>query len=113
MLTPCAGQSHLYTYCTLKIPLSLTRAQQSRTQGNTPSVVPVSQHGSVPDLMLPQAAVGPLGPSGQPGGTIDEEYRVIRTCFSMTIRRDRYEIPVAIMGQWIVSGRVASDQGQS
>ncbi|WOO85521.1 Regulator of drug sensitivity 2 [Vanrija pseudolonga] len=95
------GQSHLYTYCTLKIPLSLTRAQQSRTQGNTPSVVPVSQHGSVPDLMLPQAAVGPLGPSGQPGGTIDEEYRVIRTCFSMTIRRDRYEIPVAIMGQWI------------
>ncbi|KAL1405487.1 hypothetical protein Q8F55_009121 [Vanrija albida] len=96
------GQSHLYTYCTLKIPLSLTRAgQQSRTQGNTPSVVPMTQTGSVPDLMLPQAAVGPLSSSGQPAGTVDEEYRVIRTCFSMTIRRDRYEIPVAIMGQWI------------
>lgn len=43
------------------------------------------------------------GAGGQPGGEIEEEYRVIKTSFSMTIRRDRYDIPVAIMGQWIVS----------
>lgn len=32
-----------------------------------------------------------------------EEYREIKCCFSVTIRRDAWGVPVAIMGQWIVS----------
>lgn len=57
----------------------------------------------VPDLHLPQALSAMPGTPGAHSGQIEEEYKVIKTCFSMTIRRDRYDIPVAIMGQWIVS----------
>lgn len=32
-----------------------------------------------------------------------EVYREIKCCFSVTIRRDAWGVPVAIMGQWIVS----------
>lgn len=90
----------MFTHCTLKIPLSLTRPQLSTTQVNTPATPSMNLALShVPELHLPQAHSVP----GTPGGQIEEEYKVIRTCFSMTIRRDRYDIPVAIMGQWIVS----------
>ncbi|BEI83880.1 hypothetical protein CcaverHIS002_0404840 [Cutaneotrichosporon cavernicola] len=102
------GQSSLYTYCTLKIPLSLTRAQPARTQGNTPAHGPTQAMTTVPDFHLPPSlAMSSLamssnsGPSGPQHGTIEEEFRVIKTCFSITIRRDRYGIPVAIMGSWI------------
>lgn len=64
---------------------------------------------TVPDLTLP-GAMSSSGPGGTPGGQIEEEYRVIKTCFSMTIRRDRYDIPVAIMGQWIVSLHLWNEQ---
>ncbi|BEI91661.1 uncharacterized protein CcaverHIS019_0404810 [Cutaneotrichosporon cavernicola] len=104
------GQSSLYTYCTLKIPLSLTRAQPARTQGNTPAHGPTQAMTTVPDFHLPPSlAMSSLamssnsGPSGPQHGTIEEEFRVIKTCFSITIRRDRYGIPVAIMGSWITS----------
>lgn len=100
------GQSSLYTHCTLKIPLSLTRAQTARTQGNTPAVGPSLAMSTVPDLTLPSSLTmssSNSAPSGPVHGTIEEEFRVIKTCFSITIRRDRYGIPVAIMGSWIVS----------
>lgn len=32
-----------------------------------------------------------------------ESYIEIKCCFSVTIRRDAWGVPVAIMGQWIVS----------
>ncbi|KLT41722.1 hypothetical protein CC85DRAFT_312581 [Cutaneotrichosporon oleaginosum] len=98
------GQSSLYTHCTLKIPLSLTRAQPARTQGNTPAHGPTLAMTTVPDLSLPSSLAmssSSTGPSGPQHGTIEEEFRVIKTCFSITIRRDRYGIPVAIMGSWI------------
>lgn len=102
----------MYMHCTLKIPLSLTRAQPSRTQNNTPAHPPVVSSTNVPELALPQSlAMTAMGSSsGQSNQSIhlEEEYRVIKTCFSITIRRDRYEIPVAIMGQWIVSARTTS-----
>ena len=37
-----------------------------------------------------------------------EEYREIKCSFSVTIRRDAWGVPVAIMGQWIVSHKNAS-----
>lgn len=44
-----------------------------------------------------------------------EKYREIKCCFSVTIRRDAWGVPVAIMGQWIVSlplrGKSLSDDG--
>lgn len=92
--------------------MSLTRPQPSATQVNTPATPSMNlalTH--VPDLHLPQAlSTMPGTPSAQ-SGQIEEEYKVIKTCFSMTIRRDRYDIPVAIMGQWIVSpgARVCAD----
>jgi len=36
------------------------------------------------------------------GVVIQESYREIKCCFSVTIRRDAWGVPVAIMGQWIV-----------
>jgi hypothetical protein len=36
-------------------------------------------------------------------GPKKETYREIKCCFSVTIRRDAWGVPVAIMGQWIVS----------
>ena len=57
------------------------------------------------------------------GGMLFEEYREIKCCFSVTIRRDAYVnvllraltdaryswgVPVAIMGQWIVSVAITS-----
>lgn len=103
----------MYTHCTLKIPLSLTRAQPSRTTTNTPAQPPTAAPGNVPDFQLPQSVTQSLAMTSTqstqstgltaPTPTNEEEYRVIKTCFSITIRRDRYGIPVAIMGQWIVS----------
>lgn len=37
------------------------------------------------------------------GNKSGEVYREIKCCFSVTIRRDAWGVPVAIMGQWIVS----------
>ena len=37
------------------------------------------------------------------GIVVQESYREIKCCFSVTIRRDAWGVPVAIMGQWIVS----------
>jgi len=37
------------------------------------------------------------------GVVVQESYREIKCCFSVTIRRDAWGVPVAIMGQWIVS----------
>jgi hypothetical protein len=36
------------------------------------------------------------------GIVVQESYREIKCCFSVTIRRDAWGVPVAIMGQWIV-----------
>jgi hypothetical protein len=100
----------MYTYCTLKIPLSLTRQQPSRTVNNTPAQPATLAMSTVPEFNLPQSiTMTPMTPTAATGLMAptalapEEEYRVIKTCFSITIRRDRYGIPVAIMGQWIVS----------
>ncbi|KAK4687469.1 DNA polymerase zeta, partial [Tremellales sp. Uapishka_1] len=71
------SQRSIYTSCTLKIPLSLTKQSSSQ----------------VPHLNITQASFGGEGPV--------EEYREVKCCFSVTIRRDAWGIPVAIMGQWI------------
>ncbi|KAL7419448.1 hypothetical protein Q5752_006286 [Cryptotrichosporon argae] len=89
------GQSHVWTHCTLKIPLSLTR-HHSGHPGLTPAVEPTNPQGTVPELSLGLAAVGMATEPQQEQG-----YRTIRTCFSVTIRRDKYHVPVAILGQWI------------
>ncbi|CAD6581228.1 MAG: hypothetical protein TREMPRED_002944 [Tremellales sp. Tagirdzhanova-0007] len=71
------------------------------------SVAAVSR-ASVPDLALPQSLVTGRGgwsdaasPETDHPGMISEEYREIECCFSVTIRRDAWGVPVAIMGQWI------------
>lgn len=43
------------------------------------------------------------GASSDAGTAIGEEYREMKCAFSVTIRRDAWGVPVAIMGQWIVS----------
>lgn len=125
------GQRSLYISCTLKIPSSLTRLPPrqpfatppifglSKTAAPPPPLHPI---GLVPDLSLPQSLIssatnapqahstgdvpGPTPGDGTPnlGSTRSGEvYREIKCCFSVTIRRDAWGVPVAIMGQWIVS----------
>lgn len=43
------------------------------------------------------------GASSDAGTVIGEESREMKCAFSVTIRRDAWGVPVAIMGQWIVS----------
>ncbi len=75
--------------CTLKIPLSLTRGEY-----------PPGELARDGDLNGHEAKDGASVPVAT---AVKEGYREIKCCFSLTIRRDAWGIPVAIMGQWIVS----------
>ncbi|RXK35142.1 hypothetical protein M231_07590 [Tremella mesenterica] len=112
-----AGQRALYLSITLKIPQSLTRRRPS-PKTFTPSLPPPRPAPSnplPPDFSLPGAALdhipsnhlGGVGVhqliSGGPGSDSGwmEQYNIIKCCFSATIRRDAWGVPVAIMGQFI------------
>ena len=98
-----AGQRSLTTHCTLKIPVSLmrTRAPRLPASGSLHAKAAVGPY-ELPDLALPQPLIE-TGSDGFGDFTGREQYREIKCCFSVTIRRDAWGVPVAIMGQWIVS----------
>jgi hypothetical protein len=94
------GQRSIYTTTTLKIPQSLTKHSNphhghghGQSQGHT--------NGRPPDSDISDAGSGVL---------VQESYREIKCCFSVTIRRDAWGVPVAIMGQWIVSACLSRDR---
>nr|XP_019042389.1 transcriptional regulatory protein [Kwoniella bestiolae CBS 10118]OCF21319.1 transcriptional regulatory protein [Kwoniella bestiolae CBS 10118] len=93
------NQRSMYISCTLHIPLSLTR-HKPRHLSAAPTPNPSKSAYPVPplDLALPQsyAADGASSDNG-----VLDEFREIKCCFSVTIRRDTWGVPVAIMGQWI------------
>lgn len=96
--------------CTLHIPLSLTRHRPRHLTNANPNNVsksatsgPPPQAPYTPDLALPQQNMFNDGASSDGGTVIGEEYREMKCAFSVTIRRDAWGVPVAIMGQWIVS----------
>ena len=92
-----AGQRSLTTHCTLKVPMSLIRSRASRPS-NTPGSLgtkPAAGVGQPPDFSLPQPlittnidmpSVGLKTPDS--GIMAREEFREIKCCFSVTIRRD-------------------------
>ncbi|WVO14003.1 hypothetical protein L204_101628 [Cryptococcus depauperatus] len=89
--------------CTLHIPLSLTQ-HCPRHLSNVPSAYTAKSatshppYASVVDLALPPM----YGDGYSDGGVgVGEEYRKMKCMFSVTIRRDAWGVPVAIMGQWI------------
>lgn len=89
-LTWNVGQRSIYTTTTLKIPLSLTTRPGPRALPAEPlPLAPGADQQSDTGSGMGTAAV--------------ESYREIKCCFSVTIRRDAWGVPVAIMGQWIVS----------
>ncbi|ODN83257.1 hypothetical protein L202_01430 [Cryptococcus amylolentus CBS 6039] len=99
--------------CTLHIPFSLAR-HRPRHLSAVPLPAPSKSAASappslnVPDLALPQQ--GMYAESSGPSEGVDrgvnsigreEEFREMQCMFSVTIRRDAWGVPVAIMGQWI------------
>ncbi|WWC89876.1 uncharacterized protein L201_004804 [Kwoniella dendrophila CBS 6074] len=105
------NQRSMYISCTLHIPLSLTRYKPRHTSsstGPTPSqsksAHPLPPYSSS-DLTLPQSYLNnhhdiTMNSSDNALST-EDEFREIKCCFSVTIRRDTWGVPVAIMGQWI------------
>lgn len=91
-----AGQRSIYTTCTLKIPLSLTRGAGAGGSGSGGGESFDAENASMDGL-------NGLAVVDNNKNNSREEYREVRCCFSVTIRRDAWGIPVAIMGQWIVS----------
>ncbi|WVQ69934.1 uncharacterized protein L199_008157 [Kwoniella botswanensis] len=92
------NQRSMYISCTLHIPLSLTRHKPRHlsaapTPNPSKSAFPAPPP---PDLALPQS----FHDGASDNGMMDE-FREIKCCFSVTIRRDTWGVPVAIMGQWI------------
>nr|XP_018263674.1 transcriptional regulatory protein [Kwoniella dejecticola CBS 10117]OBR85832.1 transcriptional regulatory protein [Kwoniella dejecticola CBS 10117] len=95
------NQRSMYISCTLHIPLSLIQ-HKPRHLSAAPTPQPSkSAHSNPPystsDLSLPQSFHNDVTMSEN---GIDE-FREIKCCFSVTIRRDTWGVPVAIMGQWI------------
>ncbi|ODN98452.1 transcriptional regulatory protein [Cryptococcus wingfieldii CBS 7118] len=101
--------------CTLHIPLSLAR-HRPRHLSAVPLPAPSKSAASappslnVPDLALPQQGIYAESPGPSEGvdrgvNSIgrEEQFREMQCMFSVTIRRDAWGVPVAIMGQWIVS----------
>jgi hypothetical protein len=89
-----AGQRSLYTDCCLKIPMSLIRR---RTSPSSTALRPINGKGDMTELSLPQSVMygGPPPPASEEansdygyGQGLREEYREIKCCFSVTIRRD-------------------------
>ncbi|RSH93990.1 hypothetical protein EHS25_006643 [Saitozyma podzolica] len=108
-----AGQRSLYTSCTLKIPSSLSRLPRRQPFATPSQAVKAAAPAPplvVPDLSLPGPLIPPVsGTTGFPvahdtasdHSAAVETFREIKCCFSVTIRRDAWGVPVAIMGQWI------------
>ncbi|OXG21591.1 transcriptional regulatory protein [Cryptococcus neoformans Tu401-1] len=102
------SQRAMSILCTLHIPLSLTRHRPRHLTNANPNNVsksatsgPPPQAPYTPDLALPQQNMFNDGASSDAGTVIGEEYREMKCAFSVTIRRDAWGVPVAIMGQWI------------
>lgn len=101
------SQRAMSILCTLHIPLSLTRHRPQRLANTNPANVSKSatsgppQAPYTPDLALPQQNMFNDGVGSDAGTVVGEEYREMRCAFSVTIRRDAWGVPVAIMGQWI------------
>lgn len=101
--------------CTLHIPLSLTRHRPQRLTNTNPANVSKSatsgppQAPYTPDLALPQQNMFNDGVGSDAGTVVGEEYREMKCAFSVTIRRDAWGVPVAIMGQWIVSRHLSAN----
>lgn len=101
--------------CTLHIPLSLTRHRPQRLANTNPANVSKSatsgppQAPYTPDLALPQQNMFNDGVGSDAGTVVGEEYREMKCAFSVTIRRDAWGVPVAIMGQWIVSRHLSAN----
>ncbi|WWD16065.1 hypothetical protein CI109_100490 [Kwoniella shandongensis] len=96
------SQRSMSMSCTLHVPISLTRHRPrhlSATPASQPAKSAASAPPYIPDLALPQSIFSD-GASSDAGGSGDE-FREIKCCFSVTIRRDAWGVPVAIMGQWI------------
>jgi hypothetical protein len=103
------GQRSIYTTTTLKIPQSLTR-HPTTTHHQDPPPAP-----NGPNPSRPPVSQGEVSDTGSALGLAlpQESYREIKCCFSVTIRRDAWGVPVAIMGQWIVSTGTGSPRNQS
>ncbi|TYJ56675.1 hypothetical protein B9479_002605 [Cryptococcus floricola] len=99
--------------CTLHIPLSLAR-HRPRHLSAVPLPAPSKSAASappslnVPDLALPQQGMYAESPGPSEGADRgvnsigrEEEFREMQCMFNVTIRRDAWGVPVAIMGQWI------------
>ena len=91
------GQRSLTTHCTLKVPLSLMRSRIPRTSATPASLGTraATAPGHPPDFSLPQPLIMThtdsfAGRMATPDSEIyaREEYREIKCCFSVTIRRD-------------------------
>lgn len=99
-----AGQRSMYTTCTLKIPHSLIRHRprlNATPMWRKENGVAGLEAQRMPDLSLPASAQGVESSATQ---SLDKERFTETKCsFSVTIRRDAWGVPVAIMGQWIVS----------
>ncbi|WVF72049.1 hypothetical protein IAT40_006861 [Kwoniella sp. CBS 6097] len=92
------NQRSMSISCTLHIPSSLARHRPRHLTANPLSHIAKSAYPAppaTPDLSLPQVYNDGLSDYG------NDEFREIKCCFSATIRRDAWGVPVAIMGQWI------------
>lgn len=125
-----AAHKSVNTVCTLRIPTSLTRSLTTTTPsmnplnpistGPTPRSSPnlIAQHQSLPSftpirspLQGSETALPTMSGFGQSmsasasgqgqGQIVPVEYRIVKCCFSFTIRRDSWGIPIALIGNWI------------
>ncbi|WRT67288.1 uncharacterized protein IL334_004255 [Kwoniella shivajii] len=105
------NQRSMYISCTLHIPISLTKLKPRRipmsssSNTHTPTLQQHSKSAQsipfTPDLTLPQSVLYNDGNMSMSENGFLEEFRELKCCFSVTIRRDTWGVPVAIMGQWI------------
>ncbi|OCF36455.1 transcriptional regulatory protein [Kwoniella heveanensis BCC8398] len=98
------NQRSMSISCTLHIPSSLARHRPRHLSATPSSHIAKSAYPAppaTPDPSLPSQVLYNDGASDYNNG--GEEFRELKCCFSATIRRDAWGVPVAIMGQWIVS----------
>ncbi|WVR05463.1 hypothetical protein IAU60_002479 [Kwoniella sp. DSM 27419] len=89
--------------CTLHIPSSLARHKPRYLTAAPSSHIVKSAYPAPPATPdnPPQGLYGEAPSASASDAGAAEEYREIKCCFSVTIRRDAWGVPVAIMGQWI------------
>ncbi|GHJ87619.1 hypothetical protein NliqN6_4021 [Naganishia liquefaciens] len=114
-----SGRKSLDTICTLRIPDRLTRVNASSTTpllgpagystSNTPMSSPRASNFALPAGLAMTRTESHQGsttpnqgrPTPVPGG--EDSFRLVKCCFSFTIRRDSYGFPTAIVGNFIPS----------